>query len=534
MTDRKEMPCNSCGTLPAQPQIIFPPENGTVRGLSVSFGQARACSPIEVSLDGRLIARDCTDPCGHWQVPIRPEPSDGLHCLCVMDCECSGRCIYFTVASQVQPPPTPVISYPTSSIPESSPLIYGTAEPGAAVRICVDNAVCGESTADDGGAWSWQYPGELAEGYHIVTAAAIGLQGIRSSTACRPFHSEGFTEFLVTLTDAHEGSRFRTVALDLTIASTLFPVTLYFLFLPPGSPVPDEDRILSYTGPGLTDGTAARGSVELPAGGRQTVELTGRENAPAESLGVVDNLRYDIYVAARAGEERSEVLSFPGVLSMPFAGGRGISGAPYLIAELSRDEIHRDYPDLAADRNPLGVDDTARMLRNIDDAQALYESSGGTHGIRNSMALDYHLATSIDLSGYADAGGGMGWTPIRGLTVIREGLQEMEGLFAESLDGEFDGLTLENTVIRLSVSTEPGRMTETSIGLLAARMQGGSLRDITITGAEVTVSDRENIPVIAGFGGIADLVQDLRTGERLLVEHLNLDIPRHGIVFGPV
>jgi len=130
MMDRKEILFSSCGTLPAQPQIIFPPENGTVRRLSVIFGRAKACSPIEVSLDGRLTARSCTDPCGHWQVPIMSEPSDGIHCLCVIDCECNERCIYFTIAREVQPPPAPIISYPTDSIPESSPLIYGTAEPG--------------------------------------------------------------------------------------------------------------------------------------------------------------------------------------------------------------------------------------------------------------------------------------------------------------------------------------------------------------------------------------------------------------------
>lgn len=519
----------------------------------MTFGRAKACSPIQVFLDGNLVAVSCSDSCGHWQVPIRPEPSDGPHRLCVTDCQCSETCIYFTVGAREQPLPAPVIAYPSASIPESSPLIRGSAEPGAIVRICVDNAVCKEITAGADGDFSWQYPGELTEGYHIVTAAAISPQGVQSSTAYQVFRTEGFSEFRVTLTAAHEGSRFRTVALELTVASTLYPVTLYYLLLPPGSPAPDEDQILSYTGPGLLDGTAARGSVLLSAGGRRTVELTGRENALEGALGVADNLRYDVYVIARAGDEQSAVLSAQGALAMPFAGGRGISDDPYLIAGLSRDEILRDYPDLSAARSPLGVDDTARMLRNIDNAQAIYESSGGMHGIRNSMALDYRLTTPLDLSGYASAWGGTGWrplgyrgnyqtpqyfsglfsgdnamTPIRGLTVIREGLRDTEGLFAAGQDGEFEGLTLENTVIRLTVLAGPEQVEQTDIGLLVTTMYGGSLKDITITGAEVTVYGSKEFPVFISFGGIACNLWSLRSGQRLLVENVHLNTPLEG------
>lgn len=556
MKSKKEMCCDSCSPMDTQPQIVFPPENETVRRLTAAFGQAKACSSIQVFLDGTLIARSRTDTCGHWQIPIKSELSDGSHYLCVTDCDCRESCAYFSIGGRAQPLPAPVISYPTGSIPESSPRIYGTAEPGATVRVCVDNAVCTEQTAGSDGTWNWQYPDLLAEGYHVVTAASISPQGARSRTAYQVFFSEGFSEFQVTLTDAHEGSRFRTVALELTIASTLYPVTLYYLLLPPGSPAPDEDEIRSYTGPSLLDGTAARGSVELYAGGRKTVELNGRENAPSGALGVVDNLRYDVYVVALAGEEQSAVLSSPDALSMPFAGGRGIQEEPYLIAGLSREEILSHYPDLAADKSPLGVDDTARMLRNINSAQALYESSGGIHGIRNSMSLDYHLTTAIELSGYANAEGGMGWTPlgyqaeyetpryfsgllsgenartpIRGLTVIREGLRELEGLFAASLDGEFEGLILENSVIRLSASDDPEQRTDTSIGLLVTNMQGGSLKDITITGAEITISDN-GFNLSPSVGGITRDAYNLRTGERLLVEHLNMDIPRNGTSYG--
>lgn len=556
MTDKNTSPR---GCAPAQLQIVYPPEGETVRGLTTAFGWAAPGSPIAVYIDGQITARSCTDPCGHWRVPVRPAPADGPHCLCVTAgcAEDSVVCIHFSVGGRAQPLPAPAISYPTGSIPESDPLIRGTAAPGATVRVCVDSTVCTEVSAGPDGAWSWQYPGDLEEGYHVVTAAAISPEGVRSATAYQVFQTEGHSTFEVTLEDAHAGARFRTVALDLRIASTVYPVTLYYLLLPPGSPTPTAEEILRYTGPGLEDGTAAAGSVDLFAGGRRTVELTGRENAPAGSLGVVDSRRYDVYVVARAGGEQTPVLSAPSALAMPFAGGHGVSGDPYLIAELGREEIQQNYPDLAAGRSPLGVDDTARMLRNIENAQALYESSGGTLGLRNSMALDYRLTTPIDLSGYAAAEGGTGWTalgyqgdyqtpryfsgllagagaatPIRGLTIIREGLRESDGLFAASLDGEFQGLTLENSVIRLSVS-DPEQKSDTNIGLLVTRMRGGSLRDIAVSGAEVTVLGTEEYGVTASFGGIAATADSLLYGENLLVERVRLDVPIPGNSYGP-
>lgn len=544
-----------CGCAPMPLQIVFPAENDTVRSLDTVFGWSAPGALVKIYIDGEITARCRADCCGHWLAAVSSLPGEGTHRLCASSgCLCGKFCVNFTVSQRAEPLPSPVISYPVGKIPESAPLIHGIAVPDTKVRVCIDNTVCGETVSGSDGVYSWQYPDTLTEGYHVVTAAVISAEGIRSNTAYQVFQSEGYSEFKVMIEDAHEGSHFRTVALDLRITSTVYPVTLNYLFLPPGSPAPDAEQILSYTGPGLADGTAARGSVEITAGGHRMVEVTGRENAPADALGVVDNRRYDVYILAQAAEEQTPVLSAFRVLAMPFAGGLGVSGNPYLISELSIEQIHQIYPDLAADRSPLGVDDTARMLRNIDNAQALYESSGGEHGIRNSMVLDYHLNTPMNLSGYTDAEAGLGWrplgyqgkdlepryfsgrltgegeaSPIVGLTIIREALRRIEGLFAAGSDGEFQGITIVDSVIRLSASDDPDQSNDTDVGLLVTHMDGGSLKDITIRRAEIAVPDTETFYLSSTIGGITAVASNFLAGEHLLADDIHI---RHRITFG--
>lgn len=554
---RRGAEARSCG---CRLYFIYPAPDAVLNQLAVVAGCAAPCTPVQLYLDGRPAGLTASNACGYWELRLPDPPADGEHLLQVVS-GCESCCLRVTIDGGLTPVPTPIILYPIGLIPENNPLIRGTAQPGTTVRVCVDGGTCRTLPVGADGTWSWQYPEPLAEGRHVVTAVAIDQNGVESDLSYQFFETQAAVELSVTLERANEGNRFRTVGLELSVASPSYPLTLHYLMLPPGSPAPTAEEILHYTGPGLEDGTAAAGSVLLSAGGEVSLDLSGREGAAAGSLGLVDGYRYDVYLVARAGQEQTPVLSALNVRAMPFGGGRGTEQDPYRIHQLSVEDIQSSYPDLAADRSPVGVDDTARLLRNIDEMQRLYLSSGGKYGVRNSMALDYELTSPIDLAGYVAANGGTGWwalgfrgndaaptqftgllsgsgdqTPIRGLTAIRTGLHLYEGLFAYGYNAIFRGLALRDAVIRITRDPDPDGQEETRVGLLCAQMYAGTLEDISAVGAAVTVSSGVHESVRAGVGGLVWEAYDALTARGLYAENIRITVTgggyRVGSLFG--
>lgn len=545
MTPRTETLCaGSCASGCCALRIFYPTAGETLNQLAIAVGQASPCACVALYVDGQAAAQTYADACGHWQVSLGQALGEGPHCLCAASGRSCADQVEIIIDKGATPVPPPVISYPGALIEDPSPLIRGTARPGDTVRVCVDDNACGTVTAGQDGTWSWQYPGVLEEGLHIVTAVAIGPDGRESGTAHQIFRYQLPQEFSVVLEGAHQGGDFRTVGLDLVVTGTAYPVTLHYLLLPPGSPAPTAEEIKNYTGPGLGDGTAASGSVLISSGGRQTIDISGLENAPAGALGLVDGYRYDVYLVAENGAEQSPVLSAQNVRAMPFAGGAGVEADPYRIRQLSREEIAQKYPDLSAARSPLGVDDTARLLRNVENMGLLFRESGGARGVRNSMGLDYRLVTPMDLVGYAAADNGQGWTalgyrgdetrptpftgslsggggetPIRGLTILRDSVHRQEGLFAFGNHANFKDLALENVSIVLNASQDQFYGT-TWIGSLAAQLEGGIVDGITVSGARITLTGSDDIdPRVGGIAGeiICALTARDLTGERLAI-----------------
>ena len=66
----------------------------------------------------------------------------------------------------------------------------GRSQPGAVVRLYVDNAIAGEAKADDGGKWSYAGQAEVPAGTHILRADAIAADGSVSSRVELPFLRE--------------------------------------------------------------------------------------------------------------------------------------------------------------------------------------------------------------------------------------------------------------------------------------------------------------------------------------------------------
>lgn len=545
-------PPQGCGCL----RFIYPPVCQALNKLEVVAGSAPPCASVSLYLDGQLVQQVISNHCGYWQAVLADPPAKGPHTLqAVSGCREITRII--VIRSGRAPLSAPEILYPSGVISQSAPLIRGAAQPGVTVRVRVDQACCQTLPVGADGAWSWQYPSRLEAGGHVVIAVAVDASDCESDPAFQFFQIQDAPVLDAALSRARAGSSFRTVALDLRLCSTAYPVTLHYLLLPPGSPAPSADEVLSYAGSGLADGTAATGSIPLLAGGCVTVNVTGRENAPAGALGVVDGLRYDVYLVVRADGAQSSVLSAANVPAMPFAGGCGTDCDPYQIAALSPEDIRDKYPDLAADRSPLGVDDTARMLRNLDNLEALYTRSLGLYGVQDSMQLAYRLVTPLDLSGYAAANNGTGWPPlggrgesgdplpfsgqlsgdgastaIRGLTVVKNTFRRWEGLFIQSADAAFCGITLEDAVIRLTLASEEAR-NDTAIGLLAVNIKGGTLRDVTVSNAEITTAGPEEGSAYVTVGAIAASVDRLVSGECLRVRGLHLTQRRQGGVYAP-
>lgn len=538
-------PYSGSGTGCCMLRLLYPVAGETLNRLSIVLGQAAPCSQIVLCLDGKLIIRTCADACGHWEAFPLEDLDAGPHSLqAVSDC-CGADRVSFIIGVSA-PVPQPVITYPGELAGEASPLFQGSARPGDSVRICVDGAVCSTVMTDQDGSFRWPYPEVLDEGIHIVTAIAIGPDGRESGAAYQIFRYQAGQGFSVTLENAHAGSGFRTVDLELTVTGASYPATLYYLLLPPGSAAPSAEEIMNYTGPGLADGTAAAGSVQIHSGGARTVTVSGLDHAPEGAVGLMDGYRYDVYLVVADGTNQSPVLSAGNILAMPFAGGAGTEAAPYRIRELTLEEISQKYPDLSAAQSPLGVDDTAHMLLNIDRMHTVFQETGGARGVRNSMGADYLLTTPFNLAGYAAANGGQGWpvlgflendleptpfygsltglsgeTPIRNLTIIRNSVHSHEGLFAYSTNALFKNITLENATIIVSNYMDE-YYGPVNIAVLSAGMKGGVLDGIAIRRARL-IGNGDGYSAM-GVGAIAAKVTEGLWAGNLTGEQLHIDV----------
>lgn len=272
------------------------------------------------------------------------------------------------------------------------------------------------------------------------------------------------------LQHAASGPGFRSISVTVLAAFSGPYLWVHTLFLPVGSPPPDASTVVDFADEcALTQQGVARAAFPVFADERGAPlmrTLRGREGVQPfqQETGLIDGMRYDVYAVGMTPEgERTALSALPrGVPAMPFSGGDGRSGTPYLLRQLTEAEL-RDAPYLHAG-HPLsraGVTECARMLDNIGGMRALYERTGGTHGLPDALSCCYRITTDFDLSSYTEAYGGRGWQPIGG----------GEHGFSGVLEGI--GPTVSILGMRLRGHGQAGE----ALGLIG-HLQGGVLRSL--------------------------------------------------------
>lgn len=203
-----------------EPKPTIAPSFDTVRvetgGETVIAGRAEPDTEVLAKLNGVVIATAKTSSDGSFvMIPDNPLPA-GAGTLS-LETQIDGVVVASaeTVAVAVKPKgegeatiavltpdqPTKIVQAPAS--PSNSVVLdtvdynaagdivfSGRAQPGAVVRLYVDNAIAGEAKADDGGKWIYAGQSEVPAGTHTLRADAIAADGSVSSRVELPFMRE--------------------------------------------------------------------------------------------------------------------------------------------------------------------------------------------------------------------------------------------------------------------------------------------------------------------------------------------------------
>ncbi len=558
----------SCFQVPGGPeiQITGPDDGGNADPEDPVTGTGEPGCEAELFIDGIPVGRVPIDANGNW-IYEPPIPwTGGRHCVrAILRCpdDTSPNPPEDTSCFDVIVPPcqVPDIDIPENLavIPTGQPSITGRGIPSSTVSVCLQDAqqttlFCQNAHVFEDGEWGIQSPIVLPDGTYTVIATQLGANCIPAE-AYRSFSvfTIDTSFFEVNLISLRRGPVFRTVDTVMTV-NTFVPRTLdiYYVLLVPGLPIPTPAEIAGYNNAAtLTDGGAVRGRFTIPINPGLTTlpfTLTGKENIlplPLET-GVMDGFNYDIYVTVSVdgGATLSGVLSlFESAIGMPFASGNGVAGSPFFVRMCTPAEM-AFYPDLTQGNpgNRAGVTENARILDNIEGMQALYDQTGGVHGMPDSLALVYSLDSAFDLGNYASAWGGNGWRPIGNVdaalvspplsgghvftgiaqtppggatindltinaTATAQAPVLVRGLFGQVQNVNLTGFTLANTFVEASVTGSTNATLTGKIGPLAGYAVGGQISDILLITATINAGRAATGTNTIFVGGMIGLVQ---------------------------
>ncbi len=548
----------------------------------------------ELFVDGVSVGRVPIDANGDWVYEPNPPWTQGRHCVRAV-LRCPGDTnpnppqddTCFDVTYPACPPPPIDLPEMNEVLASSRPSIAGRGIPNSQVQVCVYNSsgaivFCETTALFEDGEWGVQPPSDLPDGTYTVVATQLGGLCIPSD-ASRAFSIFTVdTSFLnVNLISLVRGSVLRKV--DMVMTGTASPSTtlsIYYLLLTPGQPTPTEAEVIGYSNPTtLTDGNAVRGQFTRSLSGvTQTFPftLTGKENITPLALetGVMDGYNYDIYVVGVTTEGRGTgVLTlFQSAIGMPFASGNGVAGDPFFVRMCTPAEM-AFYPDQTQGNpgNRAGVTENARILDNIEGMQALYDQTGGVHGMPDSLALAYSLDGSFDLVNYMPAWNGNGWRPIGnvdaglvslplsgehvftgvadtppggaviGNLTINANATPQSPVLVRGLFGQVRGVSLERFILAnaLSEAMFTG-VADTSltgkIGTLVGYMQGGVIRDITLDLGRASggrAGTGSNIGYVGGMAGVLEgaiTVERINAAELVTAEITPLSVNAGGLI----
>ena len=171
-------------TAPVAPVITAPADGSTITVSTPTIsGTGESGSTVTVIVDGTELGTAVVDGAGDWTFPVPAPLPDGPHTVVAVAEDAAGNTsppsneVDFTIDTTA--PAAPVITQPVdgSSTNDTTPLITGTAEPGAQVTVIIDGTPVGTVTASLSGAWQFQTLTPLTEGDHAVVATATDGAG---------------------------------------------------------------------------------------------------------------------------------------------------------------------------------------------------------------------------------------------------------------------------------------------------------------------------------------------------------------------
>ncbi len=544
--------------------ITGPEDGGSTDPEDPVTGTGEPECEAEIFVDGVSVGRVPIDQFGNWIYNPDPYWTQGEHCVtAVLRCPDDMRpdppqdTTCFDVVYPACPPPPIDMPELNEVIASSRPSIAGRGIPYSQVQVCVRNSLnatvfCETTQLFADGEWGVQSPQDLPDGTYTVVATQLGGPCLPTSDSSAfsifTINTDGLNVNLISLT---RGPTFRTV--DMVMSGASSPDTtlsIYYLLLTPGQPIPTEAEVVGYNdAAALTTGNAVRGQFTRTLVGAPTnfpFTLTGKENIASLPLetGVMDGFNYDIYVVGvtTSGHSTGVLTLFQSAVGMPFASGNGVAIDPFFVRMCTPAEMSF-YPDLTGGNpgNRAGVTENARILDNIEGMQALYDQTGGVHGMPDSLSLAYNMDAAFDLANYAPAWDGNGWRPIgnvdaalsgaplsgphiftgtaqtapSGTTVSNLRINAtaapanpvlVRGLFGQTQNVTLSMFTLPDPAVFASVTGSTSGTQTAKIGALVGYAVGGQITAITIGTVSVTAGRAaagSNTVYAGGLVGVA-------------------------------
>ncbi|MFO0599797.1 MAG: putative Ig domain-containing protein [Myxococcaceae bacterium] len=234
---------------PAQPTLEGPARSA-VPSVTLS-GVAEAGSTVRLTVDGVELCVTTADEQGHYA--CSGLFADGEHVARATATDAAGnvseanslRFVVDTIA-----PGAPVIVSPSGRISEKTPVVTGSAEPGASVVVTLDGLELCQTTADASGTWSCPVTTPLADGPHSLTARATDAAGHQGPEVSGQFEVQSASGTVDGMTVTDDGSN-GTVSGTATPGAT---VNVYVDGVLVGTTTADSNGNWSFMLPRLTAG----------------------------------------------------------------------------------------------------------------------------------------------------------------------------------------------------------------------------------------------------------------------------------------
>ena len=157
---------------------ITSPSDGAmlIDGTPTIRGTAEAGATVTVTIDGIVVGMAVADGSGAWSVTPTTALADGPHSVVATAVDGAGNTAMdaVDVTLMADTSTTVTIDRPADGAVtgDTTPLLSGTAEPGASVAITIDGVLVATVTADAAGAWFYVPSTALAAGPHTVSVIA--------------------------------------------------------------------------------------------------------------------------------------------------------------------------------------------------------------------------------------------------------------------------------------------------------------------------------------------------------------------------